>query len=260
MMPDQTKKKISAMGSLEKFSLAGEKIKSMVDELIVLIALHENNALITYSPLLSGQIPRSYAARAFNVVQKSIHRYEIIRLCTFWDGVDLDKANIPTVIELVDDPGISNQVAKEMEDHWGNIGFQDVNPDPDPAIRTRIEAGLHENNKAFGREEGVKAMQRLEEAIKDARKTLASPRLTSVRNARDKLAHQLKKTRVERDRDTVHPAKYGDEQDLLKVTIEIVDGLHLSINGTNWDWENSRRIAQKNARALWEHCSFDIQD
>ena len=68
MTPEQTKKKIAAMDSLERFSKAQEKIQWMVDELIVLIALHENNHLITYSPLLSGQIPRSYAARAFNVV------------------------------------------------------------------------------------------------------------------------------------------------------------------------------------------------
>jgi hypothetical protein len=260
MNPRETSKKIAGMDPLERFSRAREKIQWMVDELIVLIALHENNALITYSPLLSDQIPRSYGARAFNVVQESIHRYEIIRICTFWDGVDLEKANIPTALELVDDPRISSQAAKEMEDHFGNIGFSIANPHPDPAIQTEIEALLHENEQAFGRQQGAIAVQRLEGVIKTARKTIASPRLTSVRNARDKLAHRLKETRAEKSPGTVHPARYGDEKDLLKETIDIVNGLHLSINGTNWDWENSRRIAQKNARALWEHCSFDIRD
>jgi hypothetical protein len=74
------------------------------------------------------------------------------------------------------------------------------------------------------------------------------------------LAHRLEKTRAEKGPGTVHPARYGDEKDLLKETINVIDGLYLSINGTNWDWENSRLISQKNARALWEHCSFDIQD
>ena len=247
------------MDTLERFSLAQEKTRWMVDELIGLIALHENNALITYSPILSDQIPRSYAARAFNVVQESIHRYEIIRLCTFWDGVDLDKANIPTVIELVDDPRIYRRAAQDLEDHWRSLGHVVANPDPDPAIQIKIEALLYESNQAFGRQEGVKAVQRLEETIKAARETIASPKLRSVRNARDKLAHRLKVTRAEKGPVTVHPAKYGDEKDLLEDTINIVGGLHFSINGTDWDWENSRRISRESARALWEHCSFDIR-
>jgi hypothetical protein len=260
MTPEQTIKKIAAMDSLERFSKAQEKIQWMVDELIVLIELHENNDLITYSPLLSDQIPRSYAARAFNVVQESIHRYEIIRLCTFWDGVDFEKANIPTVIVLVGDRSVSGQAAKQMEDHFGNMGFSIANPHPDPAFQAQIEALLHEDQRAFGREEGAKAMRRLEDTIKSAHETAASPRLTSVRNLRDKLAHRLKKTHAENGPSTVNPAKYGDEKVLLQETINIVDGLHLSINGTNRDWEEVRRIARKNARALWEHCSFDIQD
>jgi hypothetical protein len=251
--------KVVALDPLDRIKLAQEKIRWMVDELIGLIALHENNALITYSPILSEQIPRSYAARAFNVVQESIHRYEIIRLCTFWDGVDLEKANIPTVIELVDDPRISSQAAQDIEDHWRSVGHVAVNPDPDPAIQIKIDALLYESNKAFGRREGAKAVHRLEETIKAARETIASPKLRSVRNARDKLAHRLKETRAEKGRVTVHPAKYGDEKDLLEETVNIIDGLHLSINGTNWDWQKSRRISRESARALWERCSFDIQ-
>jgi AbiU2 len=104
-------------------------------------------------------------------------------------------------------------------------------------------------------------MVSLEDAIKAARETADSPKLISVRNLRDKLAHRLKRTRAEMTAPgTVHPAKYGDEKDLLEETINIVDGLHLGINGTKRNWEDARRIAQKNARALWEHCSFDIQD
>jgi hypothetical protein len=154
MTPEQTKQKIAAMDSLERFLQAQGKIQWMVEELIALIALHENNALITYSPLLSGQLPRSYAARAFNVVQESIHRYEIIRLCTFWDGVDLEKANIPTVIELVADRSVSGQAAKRMEDHFGNMGFSIANPHPDPAFQAETEVLLHENQRALGRKEG----------------------------------------------------------------------------------------------------------
>ena len=77
-------------------------------------------------------------------------------------------------------------------------------------------------------------MRRLEDTIKAARETAAFPRLRSVRNLRDKLAHRLKKTRAEKGPSTVNQAKYGDEKVLLQETINIVNGLHLSINGTNW--------------------------
>jgi hypothetical protein len=39
--------------------------------LFQLIALHENNAIVVYSDTLALQIPRSYAANAFNVFQQA---------------------------------------------------------------------------------------------------------------------------------------------------------------------------------------------
>jgi hypothetical protein len=215
MKPKDTDKQIANMDVLHRLSSAQEKTRWMVDELLDLMALHENNAIITYSPLLSNQIPRSYAARAFNVVQKSIHRYEIIRLCTFWDGVDLEKANIPTVIELIDDPRIFNHISQDLEDHWRSMRHEVANPNPDPGVQIKIESLLYESNQSFGRQEGAKAVQRLEQTIKAARETIASHKLSSVQNIRNKLAHRLKETRAEKGPTTVHPAKYGDEKDLL---------------------------------------------
>ncbi len=254
----RSRKNIAEMPIPKRLSLAKEKVKWMVDELIILIELHENNALITYSPILSDQIPRSHAARAFNVVQASIQRYEIIRLCTFWDGVDLDKASIPTVVELVDHPRISDLVAKDFIEHWGNIGFH-MDTDPDPAIQAQIEATVRANEVEFGRQEGTKAVQRLAEAIKVARKTEKSSKLKSTQSARHKFAHRLKATSEElQNPGTVAAMKYGDERDLLEETIEIIDGLYLSINGTSFSWKDSRRIAENNSRALWEGCTFKV--
>ena len=50
-----------------RIDAAKAKTKSVVDHLLYLLKLHENNALVVYSSLLSSQIPTSHAANAFNV-------------------------------------------------------------------------------------------------------------------------------------------------------------------------------------------------
>jgi hypothetical protein len=56
---------------------------------------------VVHSPLLSSQIRQSFCANAFNVFQRSMYQIDIVRLCALWDSVDIDKENIPTVIELI---------------------------------------------------------------------------------------------------------------------------------------------------------------
>jgi hypothetical protein len=53
MHPELAKKEIAKMKISERLDLSKEKIQWMVGELVDLIALRENNALITYSPLLT---------------------------------------------------------------------------------------------------------------------------------------------------------------------------------------------------------------
>src|SRR5207344_1854080 len=51
------------------------------------------------------------AAHAFNVFQRSMYQIEIVRLCAIWDGVGLDKENIPTVVKLINDDKIIEMLA-----------------------------------------------------------------------------------------------------------------------------------------------------
>ena len=79
-------------------------------------------------------------------------------------------------------------------------------------------------------------------------------------NLRNKyLAHSLTETRREREVGPVDPMKYGDERDMLNASLPIVEKLYCWINGTSFDFENSRGIHRKNAEALWEACKFDIK-
>src|SRR4030088_456144 len=58
---------IEKMTIAERVALAQEKTRRVVDHLLYLLELHENNAIVLYSPTLSAQIPLSFAAHAFNV-------------------------------------------------------------------------------------------------------------------------------------------------------------------------------------------------
>ena len=38
---------------------------------------------------------------------------EIVRLCALWDSAELEKENIPTVIDLIDHPDVIAMLAEE---------------------------------------------------------------------------------------------------------------------------------------------------
>jgi hypothetical protein len=57
---------------------AKKKMERVLDHVLNLVAVHENNALIVFSPTLASQIPRSFAANAFNVFQHVMHDFELV--------------------------------------------------------------------------------------------------------------------------------------------------------------------------------------
>ena len=74
----------------KRTELAKVKLENLVGHFVYLIALHEINAIVVYSKKLSEQIPRSYAANAFNLFREAMHQIEIVRLCALWDKPDPD--------------------------------------------------------------------------------------------------------------------------------------------------------------------------
>ena len=108
------------LGGVARIEWAKAKMPKVLGHFLYLLELHANNAHIVHSPLLSSQIPQSFAANAFNVFQRSMHQFEIVRLCVLWDSADIDKANIPTVIGLIDDDLIIDKLVDETRSHWVN--------------------------------------------------------------------------------------------------------------------------------------------
>lgn len=255
MHPDKSKKTIEEMPIPERIRIAKEKTRRVVDHLHYLLELHENNAIVLYSSTLSRQIPTSFAANAFNVFQQGMHQFEIVRLCALWDGVDLDKENVPIVIELIAHDDVIEALAEETVSHW-----RDAPVHFDPFDNPETAEAFQRSEECFGQNQAQKARKDLRKAIDDSRRILASPKHASIMNLRDKhLAHSLSTSHREKI-GPVPPVIYGDERDMLNETLPIVEALYRWVNGTSLSFEDSRSIDRKNAEALWNACTFTIQN
>lgn len=230
---DNAEKAIARLSKPDRLRLAKAKMKKVLDHFLYVVELHANNSFVVFSPVLASQIPRSYAANAFRVFQRSMYHIEIVRLCAIWDGVDLDKENIPTVVALIDDDELIEMLAEETRSQ---------HQDP--------------RDQQFAEGRASQARTELLHAIANARSVLGSARLASIMNVRDKyLAHSLETTRREKS-GPVQPMKYGDETKVMDASISILESLYCWVNGTSFSIENSQRIDQKNAEALWTGCKF----
>jgi hypothetical protein len=67
-------KAIERLPKPERIRLAKAKMTKVLHHFLYVVELHANNSFVVFSPLLASQIPRSYAANAFNVFQRSLTR------------------------------------------------------------------------------------------------------------------------------------------------------------------------------------------
>jgi AbiU2 len=210
---------------------------------------------------LSSQIPTSHAANAFIVFRNGLHQFEIVRLCALWDSAELEKENIPTLVELIDHPDVIETLAREAQAYRANQSVGHILNEPDdPDLRELVVETLRLDNIKQGEIEAERVRTDLRQAISDSRATLASSKHESIMNIRDKhLAHSLTETRRERKIGTIAPMKYGDERDILNATLPVMEKLLRGIAGKGFDFENSRRIDRDNAQALWGACAFKIE-
>jgi hypothetical protein len=251
--------KILNLSISERIAAAKAKMERVVDHLLYVLELHENNEIIVYSPTLRSQIPTSYAANAFIVFRHGIHQFEIVRLCALWDSVELEKENIPTIVELIDHPEVIEALAQETAAHWKGHEACILNPSDNPELNALELDAVRRSNDEFGDQQAQCARKGLREAVDNSRAILAAPKFASMMNLRDKyLAHSLTETRRERKVGSIDPMKYGDEREILNASLPIVQALFCWVNGKSFDFENSREIDRENAKALWDACTFNI--
>ncbi len=232
----------------------------VVDHAHYLLDIHENNAIVLFSDILSKQIPKSYAANAFNSFREAMHQIEVVRLCALWDAAHLDHESIPTVIELIDSGDVVAALVEEErarhrvpatpleDDQFTNVEEKNI-----------VSQAIERQQQQFGEKRAKQAENELTAAIKQARSLRTSDRLTSLRNLRDKhLAHYLVESRAEKTGTPIEPAKYGDERVVLEESLAIIQTLYCWVNGIGISFEQSRKVDRKCAEALWNGCKFTI--
>ncbi len=237
---------------------AAARIERLVDNFCHCIALNEANKIVVYSNVLSQQIPPSYAAHAFNVLQGSLHRFEILRLCTLWDTAAADRESIPSVVALIDSPEVLAAIlVSRKNDRRGNANF-------------RVPEGLEDaevldlNNRAkrielrFSARLARRAVKRVQMAIRLSRRVQGCSRFQAIMDTRHhQIAHSLKPGTKKKAPN--RKMKYGDELALFSITQMIIDWLNIGVRGSGFDWDSAKEISARNAIAFWGGVSIKVQ-
>ena len=234
-------------------------MEKVIDHFLYALDLHENNAIVVYSPTLADQIPMSHAANAFMIFQQALHQLELIRLCALWDTPAIDNECIPTVIELIDHPDVMAALVQETRSQHASVQPAILKPESDREIVNLMADAIKQENERFANEQAAHARLQLSEAITEARSIMVSDKLKSLMNLRHKLAHATSQTRQEKKAASqIAPVRYGDEREILTATCPLVEKLYCWINGTSFSVADSREIDRQNAHALWGGCRFDV--
>ena len=160
-------KEIEYWSVLRRVEFAKHTIDKLTHPVLGVVQLSETNNLVTYSNVLASQIPASMAAMAYKNLQRSLHEYEVIRICTFWDAAYENAQTIPTIIEVID----SVEVTSFLADKWRSQWVSDLE---------------YANQQAF------KQILGLREVVMQARAILQSDRFKTIKALRDRnLAHSL---------------------------------------------------------------------
>ncbi|MDG1739263.1 MAG: hypothetical protein P8H92_15055 [Paracoccaceae bacterium] len=239
-----------------------ERAKSLTSKLIshanALMASAENNAIVLYTDTLAAQIPKSYAANAFNELQRSMHYYFLIRLSALWDKPSQDRESILSLIALIDDAAVVDRFVSDTYAYHSSLAEpRYVTPEEDPDVSEMLRQHWLAERVSRAEEESWKVQVR----VKSARRMVdfIARRYVDegVREFRDRyIAHNLNLDLSNKHRPV--SLQYGDENRLFLYTTRILDRLHLALNGTSFGWDMAREHAKRNATELWTSCEFNI--
>ncbi len=212
------------LSTSERVERARTIISTQIDDLRELIAISEANRVIIYSPVLASQIPKSFAANAFNQFQWCSLNYEILRACSLWDNPREDRASIPTLVALVNDA----------------------------ACRAQIESDLGGGHYAAGH------IHRFDRAIRIAGAIATSKFKTALYDFRNRsLAHSLV---FHAPAAPVVLPKYGYERRLLRASIAVVSNFNNAVRDSSFAFDMAVEQSRRNARALWTNCTFTVPE
>ncbi|MEL6915947.1 MAG: hypothetical protein AAFP13_15740 [Pseudomonadota bacterium] len=242
----------------ERAARAKALTNKLVDHTRGLLVTAANNEVVLYSDLLSRQIPRSRAAHAFNEMQRSMHFFMLVRLAALWDKASRDRESIPTVVALIANADVMQHFADDTYKYFANEAQpRTITLEPDPEIEKLLKKHWETDRIVRAERESRTVLRWLKFCARITPRVENSYVAQTLRPFRSThLAHNLSLGKG----DESEPLKirYGDEENLLRLSIRIVDRLHLAVNGAGFAWDDARSQARRNALELWSSCSFDL--
>jgi hypothetical protein len=187
-----------------------------------------------------------------------MHFYFLVRLSAIWDKPSSDRESIPSVLALIEKQSVKDRfVDATYEYHATMAEPRRLTPTTEPVEQSMLADHWAAFRKRRAEEESEKVKRWITFVTRIVPRAEHSFVATSLRPFRDGyLAHNLEAAAVNKGNPI--KIKYGDEAKLLRLTIRIIDRLHLSLNGTGFAWDMAREQAIRNASELWSSCKFDI--
>jgi hypothetical protein len=168
------KLKFNSLSPPERLAVAKARTDKLVHHIVPLFLMHESNAVVIYSQKLSEQIPPSYAAHAFNQFQRSMHLFELVRLCAMWDPPGKDRESIPTIIDLFNEPALIDHLVSEAHALYAN------ETPPDSVDAESASKWWQGDRKAFADLVTTTIREKLAFAVSKAEGILTTPQLKAL--------------------------------------------------------------------------------
>lgn len=220
----------ASLAPAERYDRAVHIVSRAIDQLQEIIGVTETNRIIIYSSAIASQIPKSYAANAFNLLQWVMLNYEILRLCALWDRGAMDRESILAMVDLIDDANVTTVVSAKL---------------------CESECVAVPNSYVEGQ------LARLAKAIRVAKRVSGSGFRRSLLTFRDhRLAHSL--TPPINPSGAAPAPKYGYERRLLRASVAVVDGFNGALRNSSFAFDISFENSKRNAEALWHSANFAV--
>lgn len=251
----EQRERLAAMTADVRLSEADRKVNELWTYVSNLVKMHESNEYLLYRPEVVSQIPPSYAAHAFNILQHSVLLAELVKLCALWDDPDLDTNSIPTIVKLVDHQDVKDllrlKYRNSARDHMRSLS------QAMPSISIFQLRG-------HWRDEIKREMDRFDEfwgkGVDDARKIIGSAQLSSIKNFRNhEIAHNLEKViAINKTGKGARRVRYGDEKYVLTKSVDSAFNLNILIRQAHFDYSIVEKTAKRSAADLWLNCKLTI--
>ena len=256
MRRDQSIKKIRGMDVKQRIVLAEGKVEQLWRHISRLIQTHVNNEYLSYSNQLTGQIPSSYAANAYNNLQDVMFYGELVKLAAIWDAVDIDKVSIPTIVELIYSPPTKTTLfqwrhasyAQRKANAIIKSRMSEISP---IEVQMIMDSQMERTRLIYERS--------WRSSVCLAACVSASRRLKNLLDTRAQhFAHNFDKLNY-LGHSTPHAhAKYGEERRLLNTTIRIASSLSIVVRNHQIDYSSDFAFCRRNADELWLSCRFAL--